>query len=99
MKKIQNQDLPEETLLKLLPRPEPDILVAPLIKSSAQTSLTNDINVGLIGTGAEGQVLMNACLKIPNIQFKAVCDIWEDYNLKRAYRLLKKYGHELKCLC
>jgi predicted dehydrogenase len=71
------------------------LIVAPWIKSSGQSSITNDINVALIGTGAEGQVLLNACLKIPNIKFKAVCDIWEDYNLKRAYRLLKKYGHEL----
>ena len=38
---------------------------------------------------------MNACLKIPNIKFKAVCDIWTDYNQKRVYRMLKKYGHEL----
>ena len=71
------------------------LIVAPWVKTSAQSSVTNDINVALLGAGAEGQVLMNACLKIPNIKFKAVCDIWEDYNLKRAYRLLKKYGHEL----
>ena len=72
------------------------LMVAPWIKTLGQkSSVSNDINVALIGTGAEGQVLINACLKIPNIKFKAVCDIWEDYNLKRAYRLLKKYGHEL----
>ena len=71
------------------------LIMAPWIKTSAQNSVSNDINVALLGAGAEGQVLMNACLKIPNIKFKAVCDIWEDYNLKRAYRLLKKYGHEL----
>lgn len=71
------------------------LIMAPWIKTSAQNSVSNDINVALLGAGAEGQVLMNACLKIPNIKFKAVCDIWKDYNLKRAYRLLKKYGHEL----
>ena len=71
------------------------LVAAPWIKTSGQkSSVSNDINVALLGAGAEGQVLMNACLKIPNIKFKAVCDIWEDYNLKRAYRLLKKYGHE-----
>jgi len=36
---------------------------------------------------------MNACLKIPGIRFKAVCDIWTAYNQKRASRLLKKYRH------
>jgi predicted dehydrogenase len=38
---------------------------------------------------------MNACLKIPGIRFKAVCDIWSEYSQKRVYRLLRKYGHEL----
>jgi len=70
-------------------------MFAPYVKTSAQNSLTNDINVALLGTGAQGQVLMNSCLKIPNIKFKAVCDIWTDYNQKRAYRMLRKYGHEL----
>jgi predicted dehydrogenase len=55
----------------------------------------SDINVALLGAGAEGQVLMNACLKIPGIRFKAVCDIWSEYSQKRVYRLLRKYGHEL----
>jgi len=54
----------------------------------------DDINIALLGAGAEGQVLMNAILKIPNIRFKAVCDIWEAYNQKRVSRLLKRYGHE-----
>ena len=54
----------------------------------------NDINVALLGAGAQGQVLMNSCLKIPGIRFKAVCDIWTAYNQKRVSRLLKKYRHE-----
>jgi predicted dehydrogenase len=53
-----------------------------------------DINVALLGAGVQGQVLMNACLKIPGIRFKAVCDIWEAYNQKRVSRILGKYGHE-----
>ncbi len=71
------------------------LIMAPLVKSYAGSSVTNDINVALLGAGAEGQVLMSSCLKIPNIRFRAVCDIWENYNLKRAYRLLKKYKHEV----
>jgi len=58
------------------------------------SSKTDDLNIALLGTGAEGQVLMNDCLKIPGIRFKAVCDIWTSYNQRRASRLLKKYGHE-----
>lgn len=54
----------------------------------------NDVNVALLGAGAQGQVLMQACLKIPNVKFKAVCDIWEAYNQKRTSRLLDRYGHK-----
>jgi predicted dehydrogenase len=71
------------------------LLFSPLLKNYGKSPISNDLNIALLGTGAQGQVLMNACLKIPNIKFKAVCDIWTGYNQKRAYRLLKKYGHEL----
>lgn len=53
----------------------------------------SDLNVAILGAGAQGQVLLNSMLKIPGIKFKAVCDIWTDYNQKRVYRILKKYGH------
>jgi len=54
----------------------------------------DDINVALLGAGAQGQVLMNACLKIPGVRFKAVCDIWTAYNQKRVSRMLKAFKHE-----
>lgn len=54
----------------------------------------DDINVALLGAGAQGQVLMTACLKIPGIRFKAVCDIWQAYNQGRVSRLLTRYGHK-----
>jgi predicted dehydrogenase len=54
----------------------------------------DDINIALLGAGEQGRVLMNICLKIPGIRFKAVCDIWTAYNQKRASGLLKKYRHE-----
>ncbi len=55
----------------------------------------DDINVALLGAGAEGQVLMNTILKMKNsgVRFKAVCDIWEDFNQKRAAGILKAYRH------
>jgi predicted dehydrogenase len=63
----------------------------------AQTSKgkkPDDINVAMLGVGEQGQVLMSACLKIPGIRIKAVCDIWEAYNRKRVSRVLGKYHHE-----
>lgn len=68
-------------------------------KKQTVTSAANvsDLNVAILGAGAQGQVLLNACLKIPGLRFKAVCDIWTEYNQKRVYRMLKKYGHEANC--
>ncbi|MBA7614849.1 MAG: gfo/Idh/MocA family oxidoreductase [Calditrichaeota bacterium] len=34
-------------------------------------------------------------LKIPNIRFRAVCDIWTEYSLKKAVGLLKKYKFDV----
>ncbi len=64
-------------------------------RSTSAPSIDNDINVAILGTGAEGQVLINSCLKIPGLRFRAVCDIWEAWNQKRAARYLQKYGHDL----
>jgi hypothetical protein len=55
----------------------------------------SDIHVAFLGTGSQGQVLLNACLKIPGLRFKAVCDIWTSYNQTRAARILKKYNHDV----
>jgi predicted dehydrogenase len=54
-----------------------------------------EINVALLGAGAQGQVLMEAMLRIPGLRFRAVCDIWTDYNLRRAVNILGRFGHEV----
>jgi len=65
------------------------VLVAPHV-ARAQTA--DALNVALIGCGDQGRVLLNAALKIPDIRFQAVCDIWP-YNRTYGERLLKKFGH------
>ena len=72
------------------------LIFAPMVMTRARANDSNDLNVVLIGAGAEGSVLMNSMLKIPGIRFKAVVDIWEKYNLRRAVRLLKKYRHDVR---
>ncbi|MHC4618787.1 MAG: Gfo/Idh/MocA family oxidoreductase [Planctomycetota bacterium] len=60
-------------------------------------SKEDDINVALLGAGAQGQVLMNAIFKMgrnSGIRFKAVCDIWRAYNQKRVSGILRAYKHE-----
>ena len=64
------------------------LVFAPLIMTKARANDSNDLNIALLGAGAQGQVLMNAMLKIPNIRFKAVCDIWP-YRLEHIYKQLK----------
>ena len=53
-----------------------------------------EINVALLGAGAQGQVLMEAMLRIPGLRFRAVCDIWTDYNQRRVVNTLKRFKHE-----
>ncbi|HOE65444.1 MAG TPA: Gfo/Idh/MocA family oxidoreductase [Candidatus Hydrogenedentes bacterium] len=54
---------------------------------------SNDLNIAMIGLGAEGMILMESILRIPGIRVKAICDIWE-YSQRRASGTLRKYGHE-----
>jgi predicted dehydrogenase len=67
---------------------------SPVVFGQASGKKPDDINVALLGAGAEGQVLMSACRNIPGIRFKAVCDIWTEYNQKRVSRMLKAYGYD-----
>jgi predicted dehydrogenase len=52
------------------------------------------INVAVIGTGTQGQVLINSCVRIPGIRIRAICDIWENYNLNRASQILTAFQQE-----
>ena len=70
------------------------LMFAPNILTNTAKGKGDDLNVAILGVGAQGEVLMNSVLnRIPNIRFKAVCDIW-DYNRIRISRYLKKCGHE-----
>ena len=59
----------------------------------AASLASNEVRVGIIGAGAQGQVLLDASLQIPNVRFTAVCDIWTEYNQRRVSRLLADSGH------
>jgi predicted dehydrogenase len=53
------------------------------------------VNVALLGAGAQGQVLTDAMLRIPGLRFRAVCDIWTEYNQRRVVNSLKRFKHEV----
>ena len=54
-----------------------------------------EISVALLGAGAQGQVLLDAMLRIPGLRFRAVCDIWTEFNQRRVVNTLKKYKFEV----
>jgi len=57
------------------------------------------LNVGLIGAGAQGQVLMDSVIKISKdspVHLRAVCDIWEPHRTRvsRTLNAYKALGHQ-----
>jgi predicted dehydrogenase len=50
----------------------------------------NDLKIGIVGCGAEGDALMNAVRQLENVRFIAVCDIW-DYARNAMAKRLKAY--------
>ena len=65
------------------------------VDEAAAPTDVSEINVAILGSGAQGQVLLDSMLKIPGLRFRAVCDIWKEYNQKRAVRMLKKYKFDV----
>ena len=57
----------------------------------------DDLNVAIIGAGAQGMVLLRDALKIPGIRFKAVCDIW-DYSKRYGSGVIRKSGQPMPAL-
>jgi predicted dehydrogenase len=55
----------------------------------------SEINVALLGAGDQGEVLLNAMLKIPGLRYRAICDIWTEYNQRKLVSRLKKYNFEV----
>ncbi len=55
---------------------------------------SDKLNLAFIGTGVQGRVLIESCLRMPGLRFAAVCDIWE-YSQRYASRYLLKYGHDV----
>ncbi len=63
--------------------------------NTAKTSPLSQLNIALIGCGAEGQVLLDSLLVIEGIHLVAIVDIW-NYNRDSNVRRLKSQGVEVK---
>ena len=46
-------------------------------RAAESASGIKKLNIALVGVGAEGEILLNSLLKIPGLNFVAVCDIWK----------------------
>lgn len=57
----------------------------------AELKSADEVRIGVIGTGEQGRVLLESCLRIPGIRIAALCDIWE-YSRQYASGYLRKYG-------
>ena len=68
------------------------LAIAPTVLSEEAKNASKTVNVAFIGVGTQGRVLLINALKIPNVKFVAVTDVWP-YNQGYAVRLLKKYQH------
>jgi len=61
----------------------------------AQDAAKDEIAVGLIGIGNQGIKLLEYAFRIPGVRFVAVCDVWEQQNLRRGRNWLKARDHEV----
>jgi predicted dehydrogenase len=64
-------------------------------KPAAAKSTLSNLNIALIGCGAQGQVLLESLLLIEGIRLVAIVDIWE-YNRTSNLRRLKSQGVEVR---
>lgn len=88
--KEDRSDLTRRDFLRSATAAGAGMMVSQVAMNQASAGAEDQLNVALIGAGSEGRVLLNNCLKIPGIRFKAVCDIWS-YSQKYARNILKAY--------
>jgi predicted dehydrogenase len=69
------------------------LTLGPAVLGEEAKASGQEVNVALLGAGAQGLVLMEQALKVPGVRFRAVCDIWP-YSQKYASGRLKAYKHE-----
>ena len=65
--------------------------ITPVLFGKNTGIIEKELHVAVIGTGGQGMNLLQKCLRMKNIRIRAVCDIWEEYALKRAIRMTNAY--------
>lgn len=93
MAEAQNP-IPRRKFLKAAAKGAAVVALAPTILRAIERNNSKEINVAIIGAGTQGRILLRDSLRIPNVRFKAVCDIWK-YSQQYAQRTLEKNGHNV----
>ncbi len=62
--------------------------------SPAPAGPEDELQLGLIGVGYQGRVLLNAVRQIPHVRFRALCDIWE-YARNFGQKYLERYNQQV----
>lgn len=60
----------------------------------AQQTDGDTLQCALIGAGSQGRLLLNAARQVPEIRFRAVCDIWQ-YSRDYSQKYLARYGQQI----
>ena len=71
------------------------LYAAPSIFGQAAPDASGDLNFAMIGSGKQGQVLLDCCIRIKGIRLKAICDIWP-YNQKMALSKVRMVFPDVK---
>ncbi len=58
-------------------------------KSAIAQQAGRTLKVGMVGCGAQGRALQNACVGLDGMQFTAVCDIWP-HNLRQVHQRIQR---------
>ncbi len=67
-------------------------LAPTILEAASHADGSEDLNVALIGAGAQGKELMEGAVRLSGVRFKAVCDIWP-YNRQWVSGRLRAYQH------
>jgi predicted dehydrogenase len=65
---------------------------ASLAQAQAEAAAGAPLDIAIVGCGEQGRVLRDAVVQIPNVNIKAVCDIW-DFQRNYIANQLKRQGH------
>lgn len=60
-------------------------------RAALQAANARPVKLGIVGAGGEGTWLMTNSLKIPGVQYLAICDIWP-HSQKVAANICRQFG-------